>query len=66
MATPQDLPISRRGMIQAIGACGAATLGVKLTGAAEENTPPRPSEQRHPTGAGLGDEPGRTSPASWP
>lgn len=50
MATPNNHPISRRGMMQAIGACGAAALGASLAGAAGEAAPPRPSGQKSALG----------------
>jgi predicted dehydrogenase len=46
MSTPTNHSISRRGMLQTLGACGAAALGAGLAGAAEEAVPPRPSGQK--------------------
>ncbi len=46
MSTRNSYSISRRGMMQAIGACGAAALGAGLAAAADETPPPRPSGQQ--------------------
>jgi predicted dehydrogenase len=50
MATPNNQPISRRGMMRAIGACGAAALGAGLAVAADQAAPPRPAGQRSALG----------------
>lgn len=50
MGTPNDQPISRRGMMQAIGACSAAALGASLAGAAEDAAPLRPRGQKSALG----------------
>ena len=46
MPTRNARPISRRGMMQAVAACGAAALGAGLGVSAHEAAPPRPSGQK--------------------
>ena len=51
MATENNQPISRRGMMQAVGACGAAALGAGLVAGANAAPPPRATGQK--TALGL-------------
>ncbi len=46
MATSNVQRISRRGLIQTLGACGAAALGASLAGGADESPSPRPGGQQ--------------------
>jgi predicted dehydrogenase len=46
MAAPKNDGISRREMMQAIGAGSAAALGARMAGAAEDGPPSRPSGQK--------------------
>ena len=50
MATRNNQPISRRGMMQAVGACGAAALGAGPAARADVAAPPRPSGQKSTLG----------------
>ena len=50
MSTLNQHSISRRGMMQAIGVCGAAALGATLASAADETAPPRASGQKSTLG----------------
>ncbi|MGA2621863.1 MAG: Gfo/Idh/MocA family oxidoreductase [Thermoguttaceae bacterium] len=50
MAVPKNDAISRREMMQAIGAGSAAVLGAHMAGAAEDSPPSRPSGQKSALG----------------
>ncbi len=50
MSTRNQHFISRRGMMQAMGACGAAALGGTFAGGADGTAPPRASDQKSTLG----------------
>ncbi len=45
MSTSNGCAVSRRGMMQMLGACGAAALGAGVVSAADVVAPPRPTDQ---------------------